>query len=275
VKNPEVGIMTVLWDKVMDRFNATNLSLQKVDISLGQSCQMYSSLIEFIAFIRDEFDAIENDAKLLVNGTDYRSTRSRLRKRQYDECCSPRDSFRTKTYLVICDKLSTELRSRQSKYNTLTERFDVFHHWWDMQDSDLQHAASVLRNVYQQNLEEFGDELVQMKHFFKNNDGVKDPAALLKHLTAYKQTFPNVVIALRIYMTLPSSNAGGERSFSCLKRVKSYLRSTLGQERLDALALLCIESQLARSINFDVLIDTFAQNKVSQEATVVSNANKQ
>jgi hypothetical protein len=44
--------------------------------------------------------------------------------------------------------------------------------------------------------------------------------------------FPNVIVALRIYLTLPSSNASGERSFSCLKRVKNQLRSTQKQERL-------------------------------------------
>ena len=93
----------------------------------------------------------------------------------------------------------------------------------------------------------------------------RNPGALLKHLVAFKDTFPNVVIALRIYMTLPSSNASGERSFSCLKRVKNYLRSTLGQDRLDDLAILSIESQLGRSINFNALIDKFARIKARKK----------
>jgi hypothetical protein len=179
-----------------------------------------------------------------VNGADYVTTRKRQRKRQADESSevevqfSPHDAYRTKTFFVICDKLLTELRSRQSKYHTLMQRFDVFHQWFDMDDGKLQQAASVLRAAYEQDLEEFGDELIQMKHFFKNNDNVKNPGALLIHLIAFKDTFPNILIALRIYMTLPSSNASGERSFSCLRRVKNYLRSTLGQDRLDALAIL-------------------------------------
>ena len=269
----ETALMTVFWDKVMDRVNATNLSLQKVDISLGESYQMYTSLIDVIACIRDGFDAVESEAKLLVvNGADYVTTRKRQRKRQADESSevevqfSPRDAYRTKTFFVICDKLLTELRSRQSKYHTLMQRFDVFHQWFDMDDGKLQQAASVLRAAYEQDLKEFGDELIQMKHFFKNNDNVKNPGALLKHLIAFKDTFPNVLIALRIYMTLPSSNASGERSFSCLKRVKNYLRSTLGQDRLDALAILSIESQLGRSINFNALIDKFARIKARKKS---------
>nr|CAI5834923.1 unnamed protein product [Callosobruchus analis] len=34
-------------------------------------------------------------------------------------------------------------------------------------------------------------------------------------------------------MTLPASVAGAERSFSTLKRIKSFSRSTMGQLRLD------------------------------------------
>ena len=49
-----------------------------------------------------------------------------------------------------------------------------------------------------ESLESFTDELVQMKHFFKTDDTVKQPAALLKHLVCFKDTFPDAVVALRI-----------------------------------------------------------------------------
>ncbi|KAF0698442.1 Uncharacterized protein FWK35_00036081, partial [Aphis craccivora] len=44
---------------------------------------------------------------------------------------------------------------------------------------------------------------------------------------------PNTEIALRLYYTLPIANCSSERSFSALKRVKSYLRSTLSKEKLN------------------------------------------
>ena len=40
-------------------------------------------------------------------------------------------------------------------------------------------------------------------------------------------TFPNVAIILQIFLTIPASNASGERSFSVLKRVKTYLRNSM------------------------------------------------
>ena len=39
---------------------------------------------------------------------------------------------------------------------------------------------------------------------------------------------------------MPATNAASERSFSTMKRVKTYLRSSMGQERLNHLMLINI-----------------------------------
>ena len=57
------------------------------------------------------------------------------------------------------------------------------------------------------------------------------------------------------------SNVTGERSFSKLKLIKSYLRSTMCQDRLHSLALLSIECELVRGINFKDIIEQFASAK--------------
>ena len=59
--------------------------------------------------------------------------------------------------------------------------------------------------------------------------------------------FPNVIIALRIYLAIFGTTCEGERLFSVLKRVKNCLRSTLGQDRMAALSLLSIESEVLRT----------------------------
>jgi len=51
-------------------------------------------------------------------------------------------------------------------------------------------------------------------------------------LTALKfatdlETFPSIAVLLQIYATLPVTTATSERSFSALKYIKNYLRSTL------------------------------------------------
>jgi hypothetical protein len=65
-------------------------------------------------------------------------------------------------------------------------------------------------------------------------------------------------ILLTIYMSLPVSSANAERSFFCLKRLKTYLRSTMGQERLSALAILNIEVEELKKIDLELIINQFA-----------------
>ena len=55
--------------------------------------------------------------------------------------------------------------------------------------------------------------------------------------------FHLIKTALHIVCTLPVNVASAERSFSTLKRIKSWLRSTMSQERLVGLALLHIHRE--------------------------------
>ena len=53
-----------------------------------------------------------------------------------------------------------------------------------------------------------------------------------------KRRFPNEKRLLRILCTLSLTSAECERTFSCMRRLKSYLRSTMNAERFSGLALL-------------------------------------
>jgi hypothetical protein len=48
---------------------------------------------------------------------------------------------------------------------------------------------------------------------------------------------------------LPVSIATPERSFSCLKRIKTYLRNTTGQERLNGLDSMNIHKDINGSVD--------------------------
>lgn len=73
-----------------------------------------------------------------------------------------------------------------------------------------------------------------------------------------KDLFTNVRIALQIMLTIPVTVASAELSFSKLKLIKTYLCSTMAQERLNALAILSIE---ARKLNFKDILTSFAKAK--------------
>lgn len=76
--------------------------------------------------------------------------------------------------------------------------------------------------------------------------------------------FPNVSIAIRIYLTFPCSVCEGERSFPKLALIKNEKRATMGQDRLNSLALLSIENEFAANIDFSDIIHRFAVPKVRE-----------
>ena len=48
---------------------------------------------------------------------------------------------------------------------------------------------------------------------------------------------------------MPATNVTSERSFSALRRVKSYLRSTMSQQRMNNLMLLHVHKDLTDSLD--------------------------
>ncbi|XP_025414908.1 52 kDa repressor of the inhibitor of the protein kinase-like [Sipha flava] len=71
--------------------------------------------------------------------------------------------------------------------------------------------------------------------------------------------YPNIYKLLQILATLSVSTASSERSFSSLQRIKTYLRNTMSEKRLNGLAMLSIH----RSISVDAkeVLDELSTNK--------------
>ena len=79
---------------------------------------------------------------------------------------------------------------------------------------------------------------------------------ILKFLKWY-DCFPNATIAYRVMLTIPLMVASAERSFSKLKLLKSYLRSTMTQERLNDLSMIALEGDLLEKIDYERIIEEF------------------
>lgn len=74
-------------------------------------------------------------------------------------------------------------------------------------------------------------------------------------------SFPNVYIAYRILLTIHITVATAERNFSKLKVLKSYLRSTILQDRLNELTILSIENKVLEFLDYKTLINNFITKK--------------
>ena len=62
--------------------------------------------------------------------------------------------------------------------------------------------------------------------------------------------FPNIFTILHILVVVvfPVTRSEAERSFSCIKRLKTRLRSTMGEERLNGLAMMLIHRDVDVSV---------------------------
>ena len=70
---------------------------------------------------------------------------------------------------------------------------------------------------------------------------------------------------LRKFLTLMVTNCSGEMSFSQLKRIKNELRTSIAQEILGSLSLMCIECDILRELKFDDIISKFARQKARKK----------
>ncbi|KAL4083742.1 hypothetical protein QTP88_029058 [Uroleucon formosanum] len=82
--------------------------------------------------------------------------------------------------------------------------------------------------------------------------------------TGLSDSLPQVTKLASLIVTIPATSAGAERSFSCLKRVKTHLRNSQSQNRLSDLSLLIIERRLLTTIQkqnlfYDNIIDDFTK----------------
>ena len=57
-------------------------------------------------------------------------------------------------------------------------------------------------------------------------------------------------------LTMPVSTAAFERSFSAMRRIKTYLRSTMKNERLSSISILHIHR--SKCVSIEGIIDEFA-----------------
>lgn len=109
--------------------------------------------------------------------------------------------------------------------------------------------------------ETFKNECVHFQSLIKT---IENPPKNLIQMSKFikeknmETIFPYVYVALRMFLCTPASNCSTERSFSTLRRIKNYLRSTMGSERLNSLAILNIESSITKTINYDDVIKSFA-----------------
>uniref|UniRef100_A0A1X7VUB1 HAT C-terminal dimerisation domain-containing protein n=1 Tax=Amphimedon queenslandica TaxID=400682 RepID=A0A1X7VUB1_AMPQE len=78
-----------------------------------------------------------------------------------------------------------------------------------------------------------------------------------KQINPLQLAFPTLRKLLRIALTIAVSTAQFERSFSALKRIKNYLKTSMAEQRLTDMSILSIEKDLSKNISFEDVLERF------------------
>lgn len=272
-----------VWHLVLAKVNFVSKILQSVDMNMQVALDALTELKKFLIEIRtdENFEEIVNDAKKIAEKLDIEAefeTSRPLRRRKtpksfdYEQedytLNDPKTSFKINVFFYILDQA---LSSVDERFNLLNNHNDIFNFLFKLSDDQDQSQLRTSCNRLQEklsannsldiNADDLCEEIMSCQSFFKklNNDVVKILEYIYsKNLTA---VCPNITIALRILLTMPVTVASAERSFSKLKLIKNYLRSTMSQERLTNLATISIEEAILDHIDIHETIKDFASRK--------------
>lgn len=284
----ETGIYVFVWNEILERVNACSKYLQNPNLDLNTALATVKSLKRFVESKRDCFTEFEKKGADLCGTALYSQTVSRTRQqnvrlipldygRAPEAVLSASEKFRIDNFLPIIDQFTAELTKRLASYEILCSRFGFLCRLESCSDEEIQNSAKKIVEVYGDDLDEsLGNELIQFCDFvklFKDETGKSNLNTSQEQFMyqlildkGVKSSFPNVEILLRMYLVLMVTNCTAERSFSKMKIIKSRLRTSMTHERLSHLAMLSIESDILYQVNFNQIIDDFANKKVRKVA---------
>jgi len=279
--NNELGefefiVAIVIWYEVLYAVNLVSKHLQAKDMLIDIAIEKVEGLISFFKNYRETgfLEALETAKGIALEmdiGTTFRKKRVIKRKRQFDETSddtnlatqSAEESFRISYFISIVDQAIASLTRRFEQYQSYQKNFGFLFTSEALKSLDAKSLKSSCQNL-EAILTKDGKsdiaaselyvELKFLQDFIPKDD--MGPVEILKFLKRH-DCFPNASIAYRIMLTIPVTVASAERSFSKLKLLKSYLRSTMTQERLNDLAMIALESDMLEKIDYERIVEDF------------------
>ena len=116
--------MLHFWSRVLSRFHRVSKALQKFELLLSTCAELYSSLVDFLSEIRDEFDEFDQQAKATLTNINYRAVTRRQRNAPdaLSELSS-KERFKINSFIPMLDALKANLRKRANVYSDIAETF--------------------------------------------------------------------------------------------------------------------------------------------------------
>ncbi|XP_052627080.1 uncharacterized protein LOC128133613 [Lactuca sativa] len=268
----------IIWYDVLFAINTVSKSLQSKDMCIDDAIDQLNGLLCFFEEYRENgFEKALDYAKELALEMNvkpkFREKRIIQRNRRYDENVANEtiktlvQLFKTDYFLYVVDKVITSLKSRFEQFNEFKNIFGFLFSIEKLKSFDentlKEHCLNLEKSLkHDDSLDIDGLDLFHELKLLRHVVHLKCDTIIniLNYIKKFS-SFPNAYVAYRIMLTIPVTVAFAERSFSKLKLLKNYLRSTMSQERLNGLAILSIEKHLVKEIDYENFIKEFASRK--------------
>lgn len=270
-------ICTVVWFDILSKINITSKLLQspkmQLDVAVDLIDKTKTSLKQyrFTGFSDAQTTAREVCENMNVEA-ELKQKRLRNTKKQFsyearDETVTDALKRMEMTFFnVVVDTAIQSLEDRFTSLRDVRDKFGVLLSFSDMDDKALREHCELLGNTLTEGGEtdldwrELATEIQSLPNLPKTSMTTFELLTFI-HQNELTGFYPNLWVALRIACTLPVTVASAERSFSKLKLIKTYLRSSMSEERLSGLAVISINHQIGSQISYDDVINDFASQK--------------
>jgi hypothetical protein len=258
--------------EILKPLEQLNHGLQSASATVSEMLKALSEVRSYIEGLRSDerFEQILNEGQQQIAALNLDALQLPRKRRPPAKFCGPADAFNAHTvaeyfrieFYKVIDCCLSQLAERFSssvglKRYTELESVLISGHVCD--------AASLYPELGAQ-----GELQLEMEMLWKSQkmDFTGSTVNLdlyvnkLRNLTPeVRALFPHVEALVRLLLVNPASSASAERSFSSLRRLKTYLRSSMGQIRLNNVALCHVHKDMLDTIEADVIMRKFIESK--------------
>ncbi|XP_028413110.1 52 kDa repressor of the inhibitor of the protein kinase-like [Dendronephthya gigantea] len=261
----------VITQHVLDHTLSLTVQLQKKKIDIAESIKQINLLKDEMAKLRASVDSFHNEYydKLLAlaNNLDVAECFPRVCKAQTKHDNHPTstacDYYRLTVTIPLIDHVIAEI-----EYRFPSEMCNLYNGFYILPRNFLHCKGINWKTEFMKFVSAYRDDMPNFRaihaelelwetswkkgHEKVEYDNIADTLRNCNELA-----FPNIFVSLKILAVIPVTTCEFERSVSALRRMKTWLRSTMTNERLNGLALMHINDDLG--VNVDEVINSFAR----------------
>ncbi|VDI41134.1 Hypothetical predicted protein [Mytilus galloprovincialis] len=245
--NFEILVVAVVTQFLLGYLRPLSIELQSENCDLVeahvQARSLAASFLEIREHAEEAFDGLFKRASTIANKNDITINKPRTSGRQRHRANAAAETveqhYRINIFIPLIDHIIKHLNDRfPDDIKPMLYGFYLLPRYFCKLTEDI---IGSIANEYINDIP-YPDELPQEVHRWKTFTSIKEIGSkcTIEQAIKHTQFYPNIRQILLLLLALPVGSCSCERSFSALRRLKTWNRSTMTENRLCGLAMLHI-----------------------------------